>query len=142
MSGQIEVVGHHAADDRVARGERVIGQEQHRLPARGHLDGTECRAFTGQLLRDGADQGDFAGQATKCVENMIVALTAAGATLSDIAYTRVLVASSDRHDLATVWSVVRDAFAGHEVPSTLFGVTVLGYENQLVEIEAVAAITR
>jgi hypothetical protein len=30
------------------------------------------------------------------------------------------------------------AFADHNVPSTVVGVTVLGYPDQLVEIEAVA----
>jgi hypothetical protein len=35
---------------------------------------------------------------------------------------------------------VRDAFGAHDVPSTLLGVTVLGYADQLVEIEAVAAV--
>jgi enamine deaminase RidA (YjgF/YER057c/UK114 family) len=84
--------------------------------------------------------GDFGGQASKCVENLMLALAAAGGSLTNIAYMRVLVASSQNEDLGTVWSVVRAAFATHEVPSTLFGVTVLGYENQLVEIEAVAAI--
>jgi hypothetical protein len=39
-----------------------------------------------------------------------------------------------------VWAVVRDAFGEHDVPSTLMGVTVLGYEDQLVEIEAIAAV--
>lgn len=40
------------------------------------------------------------------------------------------------------WEVVRDSFADHDVPSTLMGVgvTVLGYKDQLVEIEAVAAV--
>jgi hypothetical protein len=38
------------------------------------------------------------------------------------------------------WEVVRDSFGDHDVPSTLMGVTVLGYKDQLVEIEAVAAI--
>lgn len=85
---------------------------------------------------------DFAGQAVKCVENMLVALGAVNGSLSDIAYTRVLVASSRREDLATVWAVVRGLFADHDVPSTLMGVSVLGYEDQLVEIEAVAAVTR
>lgn len=84
--------------------------------------------------------GDFAGQATKCIENMLTALRAQGAELTDIAYTRVLVASAHTEDLGAVWNVVRDAFNEHEVPSTLFGVTVLGYRHQLVEIEAVAAI--
>ncbi|GAA4173564.1 RidA family protein [Gryllotalpicola koreensis] len=84
--------------------------------------------------------GDYAGQAAKCIENLLSALGAAGAELSDVAYTRVLVATTQNEDLGTVWNVVRAAFAEHEVPSTLFGVTVLGYWNQLVEIEAVAAV--
>jgi enamine deaminase RidA (YjgF/YER057c/UK114 family) len=84
--------------------------------------------------------GDYAAQAAKCFENLLSALRAAGAEVSDVAYTRVLVATARNEDLGTVWNVVRAAFADHEVPSTLFGVTVLGYENQLVEIEAVAAV--
>lgn len=84
--------------------------------------------------------GDYAGQAATCIGTLVSALAAAGASLSDVAYTRVLVASSRNEDLGAVWSVVRDAFAEHEVPSTLFGVTVLGYGHQLVEIEAVAAV--
>jgi enamine deaminase RidA (YjgF/YER057c/UK114 family) len=84
--------------------------------------------------------GDHAGQAAKAVENMETALAAAGATLQDVISTRVLVASARREDLVTAWKVVRDAFGDHDVPSTLLGVTVLGYENQLVEIEAVAAV--
>jgi enamine deaminase RidA (YjgF/YER057c/UK114 family) len=85
--------------------------------------------------------GDYAGQAAKCIENLKSALASAGGTLADVAYTRVLVAALRNEDLGAVWNVVRQAFAEHEVPSTLFGVTVLGYWNQLVEIEAVAAIS-
>jgi enamine deaminase RidA (YjgF/YER057c/UK114 family) len=84
--------------------------------------------------------GDYAGQAVACVETMTRALAAAGATISDVINTRVLVATSRQADLGTVWKVVRDAFAEHDVPSTLLGVTVLGYEDQLVELEAVAAV--
>ncbi len=69
------------------------------------------------------------------------ALEAAGAGIEDVISTRVLVASSNRSDLVAAWDVVRDAFGDHDVPSTLFGVTVLGYDDQLVEIEAVAAVT-
>ena len=54
--------------------------------------------------------------------------------------TRVLVASTRREDLVAVWDVVRERLAPHDPPSTLLGVTVLGYEHQLVEVEAVAAI--
>ncbi len=84
--------------------------------------------------------GDIAGQARQCVDNLVTALDAAGATLGDIAYTRVLVATTVREDLVAAWTVVHDAFGEHEVPSTLHGVTVLGYPDQLVEIEAVAAL--
>jgi enamine deaminase RidA (YjgF/YER057c/UK114 family) len=94
------------------------------------------------LEKDGstAAVGDFRGQARKCLENMTAALHAAGVSIEDVISTRVLVASTQRSDLGAVWEVVHDAFGDHDVPSTLLGVTVLGYQDQLVEIEAVAAI--
>jgi enamine deaminase RidA (YjgF/YER057c/UK114 family) len=84
--------------------------------------------------------GDYAGQAAKAVESMWIALIEAGASVEDVISTRVLVASTSRADLVAAWEVVRDAFGDHDVPSTLIGVTVLGYDDQLVEIEAVAAV--
>ena len=84
--------------------------------------------------------GDYAAQATACVENMRTTLAEAGAEITDVISTRVLVASARQADLVAAWEVVRDAFGGHDVPSTLLGVTVLGYDDQLVEIEAVAAV--
>lgn len=84
--------------------------------------------------------GDYAGQAAKAFENMRTALADAGATVADVLSTRVLVASSRQEDLVAAWQVIRDSFGSHDVPSTLFGVTVLGYTDQLVELEAVAAV--
>jgi enamine deaminase RidA (YjgF/YER057c/UK114 family) len=52
--------------------------------------------------------------------------------------TTVYVATADRADLVAAWDVVRAAFGRHAAPSTLVGVTVLGYPDQLVEVEAVA----
>ncbi|MDO5661563.1 MAG: Rid family hydrolase [Brachybacterium sp.] len=94
------------------------------------------------LNSDGSTHGvgDVAAQAAKCIENMRVALGEAGAEIDDVIATRVLVASSAQADLVTAWEVVRDAFADHDVPSTLFGVAALGYDHQLVEIEATAAV--
>lgn len=94
------------------------------------------------LNEDGstAAAGDYAGQAAKAFANMSVALADAGASPRDVISTRVLVASARREDLVTAWQVVRDSFGDHDVPSTLIGVTVLGYADQLVEIEAVAAV--
>ncbi len=84
--------------------------------------------------------GDYARQAGACIETMKAALAAAGAGLEDVISTRVLVASSRQADLVAAWEAVRDAFGDHDVPSTLMGVTVLGYDDQLVELEAVAAV--
>ncbi|MEU1470249.1 Rid family hydrolase [Streptomyces sp. NPDC005761] len=94
------------------------------------------------LNEDGstAAVGDYAGQAAKAVENMRTALKDAGADVRDVISTRVLVASTRQEDLVTAWKVVRAAFGDHDVPSTLMGVTVLGYHDQLVEIESVAAV--
>lgn len=84
--------------------------------------------------------GDYAAQAAKCIENMHAGLADAGASIEDVISTRVLVASTRQADLVTAWEVVRDAFGEHAVPSTLLGVTVLGYDDQLVEVEAIAAV--
>jgi enamine deaminase RidA (YjgF/YER057c/UK114 family) len=84
--------------------------------------------------------GDHTAQARQVMANLVQALADAGATVADVACTPVLVASSDRADLVAVWQVVRTAFGDHDVPSTLLGVTVLGYPDQLVEVEAVAAV--
>ena len=107
------------------------------------VESTRCPRVSIQTAStDGttAAVGDYAGQAVKGLENMRIALHAAGAGLEDVISTRVLVASHQQADLVSAWNVVRDAFGDHDVPSTLLGVTVLGYDHQLVEVEAVAAV--
>lgn len=84
--------------------------------------------------------GDVAAQARRVMANLVVALDAAGARLTDVARSTVYVASADRADLVAAWDVVRAAFGDHDAPSTLLGVAVLGYPDQLVEVEAVAVL--
>ncbi len=84
--------------------------------------------------------GDVAVQARAVMANLAVALADAGAGLGDVVRTTVYVASSDRRDLVTAWEVVRDAFGPHDPPATLLGVAALGYDGQLVEVDAVAAL--
>lgn len=84
--------------------------------------------------------GDYAEQARQVMRNLEVALRDAGAELSDVVKSTVYVASSRQADLVSAWEVVREAFGDHDPPSTLLGVTVLGYDDQLVEVEAVAAV--
>jgi enamine deaminase RidA (YjgF/YER057c/UK114 family) len=88
------------------------------------------------------NSSDYEIQANLCVENLKEALKECGATLEDVVYTRVLVATQNQTDLVTAWETIRKEFGDHDVPSTLSGVTVLGYRNQLVEIEAVAAVDK
>ncbi len=46
-----------------------------------------------------AGVGDYSAQASKAMENLVIALHAAGARLDDVLSTRVLVASSNQSDL-------------------------------------------
>jgi enamine deaminase RidA (YjgF/YER057c/UK114 family) len=82
--------------------------------------------------------GNFAGQAHQVMVNLVAALQAAGAQLTDVIKTTIFVVSSRQADLGLVWEVVRAAFGDHDAPSTLLGVSVLGYDDQLVEVEAIA----
>jgi enamine deaminase RidA (YjgF/YER057c/UK114 family) len=84
--------------------------------------------------------GSLVDQAEQAMENLRAALQAAGAQLRDIVKTTVYVASADRADLVTAWDVARRNLGDHDPPGTLLGVSVLGYPQQLVEVEAVAAL--
>lgn len=94
------------------------------------------------LDADGATVGvgDVRTQAARTMANLRVSLEDAGATFADLVKTTVYVASTSQDDLVAAWEVVRDALAPHDPPSTLLGVAALGYDDQLVEVEAVAAI--
>jgi enamine deaminase RidA (YjgF/YER057c/UK114 family) len=84
--------------------------------------------------------GDVAAQAEQVMVNLLVALRDAGAGLDDVLKTTVYVATQRQEDLLAAWEVVSRHFARHDAPSTLVGVSVLGYRNQLVEVEAVACL--
>lgn len=84
--------------------------------------------------------GDVAGQAEQAMANLCTALEAAGARLEDVVKTTVYVASSEQNDLLAAWDVVSSHFGEHDAPNTLLGVAVLGYRDQLVEVEAIAAL--
>jgi enamine deaminase RidA (YjgF/YER057c/UK114 family) len=84
--------------------------------------------------------GDVARQAEQVMKNLRTALHAAGADLDNVLKTTVYVATQRQEDLRAAWEVVRRHFGSHDAPSTLLGVSVLGYRDQLVEVEAVAAL--
>jgi enamine deaminase RidA (YjgF/YER057c/UK114 family) len=84
--------------------------------------------------------GDIPAQTRQVMANLVTALNAAGVELTDVVKTTVYVASNQQPDLVAAWDVVAETFGDHDVPSTLLGVAVLGYPDQLVEVEAVAAL--
>ena len=84
-----------------------------------------------------AGPGDLASQTRQVLVNLAVALGAAVALGDDVLKTTVYVVAGDRADLVAGWRVVqRSELAA--AASTLLGVSLLGYEGQLVEIEAIA----
>jgi enamine deaminase RidA (YjgF/YER057c/UK114 family) len=99
-------------------------------------------AGAGPLDQNGATVAvdDVVGQAEQVMINLRTALQAAGADLPDVVKTTTYVASQRREDLLAAWAVVRRHFGHHDAPGTLLGVAILGYPDQLVEVEAVAAL--
>jgi enamine deaminase RidA (YjgF/YER057c/UK114 family) len=65
-------------------------------------------------------------------------LAAAGASAQDLVKTTVFVVARDREDLVRVWRIVEAALTPARPPATLLGVALLGYPDQLVEIEGIA----
>jgi enamine deaminase RidA (YjgF/YER057c/UK114 family) len=83
--------------------------------------------------------GDLTAQAEQVLANLTLALEACGTTPEAVVRTTVYVVSAARADLGVVWDAVQASpFA--PAASTLLGVPVLGYEGQLVEIEATAVL--
>jgi enamine deaminase RidA (YjgF/YER057c/UK114 family) len=83
--------------------------------------------------------GDLLLQARQTLENLASALEAVGATAQDVIKMTVYVVAAERADLEAVWVAVRESgIAG--AASTLLGVSMLGIEGQLVEIEAIAVL--
>ena len=87
-----------------------------------------------------AEPGDFEAQAARSVDNLIETLAAAHSGPELVLKTTLYVVARERADLVRVWNVIADRLAPLRPPSTLLGVPMLGYADQLVEIEAVALV--
>jgi enamine deaminase RidA (YjgF/YER057c/UK114 family) len=81
--------------------------------------------------------GDYAAQTRQVLDNLELALEAAGSRGADVLKTTVYVVAEKREDLSEVWRVVQESEVA-AASSTLLGISMLGYEEQLVEIEAIA----
>ena len=84
--------------------------------------------------------GEVEPQARQAIRNLLAVLEAAGCEPGDVVKTTVFVASAESADLVSAWREVEQVFGSDGPPSTLVGVTVLGWPGQVFEIEAVAEL--
>ena len=82
--------------------------------------------------------GDLEAQVHQALDNLVAALGREGCTLANVVKTTGYVATQDRAELLDAWQIVEERFAPSRPPSTLLGITMLGYPGQRFEIEAVA----
>ncbi|MDT5094084.1 MAG: hypothetical protein QOH60_3447 [Mycobacterium sp.] len=130
--------------------ERINPDALHRPPGYHHVtiaavDRLVFLAGQCPVRHDGGvpDEGDLDEQVRVTVSNCMIALTAAGATPSNVVRAVVYVVSSDREVLSKVWadlldSELREAFSS---ACTLLGVARLGFPGQRVEIDLTAALS-
>jgi enamine deaminase RidA (YjgF/YER057c/UK114 family) len=79
---------------------------------------------------------DPAAQARQCLANLVTLIAHHGFSRNDIHQLTVYVVGP--HDnLIRAWAEVTSFFESNVPPATLLGVTVLGFVDQLVEIDAV-----
>ena len=89
------------------------------------------------LLADGTLVGpqDVTAQTEQCLANLLTLVTANGFDRGDIHQLTIYVVGPHQN-LIDAWHAVTEGFDNNVPPATLLGVTVLGYSDQLVEIDA------
>ncbi len=118
--GLSEPISHYS--DAVAAGQTVYVSGQGAFDSKGDLVGA----------------GDVVAQTRQVLENMKIALGAAGATLDDVV--KVTVYLKDRNDRPRVNDVRKEYFKANKPASTLVEISRFAIEGMLVEIEAIAVI--
>jgi 2-iminobutanoate/2-iminopropanoate deaminase len=94
----------------------------------------------GAIAEDGTlvGRGDVATQTRKVLDNMTLALAAAGATLDDVVKVTVYLANVD--DRPKVNEVRKEYFKDNKPASTLIEISRFAIEGMLIEIEAIAVV--
>lgn len=85
--------------------------------------------------------GDLVAQTRQVITNLRTCMVDVGAGPDTVVRTTVYVVGT-QDALATAWSVFRDSGVSGTpmAPSTLLGVVRLGYEGQLVEVDAIVLL--
>jgi len=94
----------------------------------------------GAIAEDGTlvGRGDVVAQTRKVLDNMALALAAAGATLDDVVKVIVYLANVD--DRPKVNEVRKAYFKDNKPASTLIEISRFAIEGMLIEIEAIAVV--
>ena len=86
-------------------------------------------------------KGDLRAQVTQVMDNLKIALAAAGATLNDVVKVNYYVVNLKPDQVPVIREVRSRYFSAEHPPAgTLVGVTALVQEGYMIEIEAVAAV--
>lgn len=109
-------------------------------PGYRYADVVGDRLFVaGQVPHDGhgtlVGSGDPHRQTTQCLDNLRTLVGVHGFDLGDVRQLTIYVVG-EHEDLTTAWTAATEWFAGPVPPATLLGVSLLGYRDQLVEIDA------
>jgi enamine deaminase RidA (YjgF/YER057c/UK114 family) len=99
-----------------------------------HVAGQVPRDAEGTLV----GRGDARAQARQCLFNLFTLVERHDFLRTDIHRLTVYVVGPQQH-LTDAWDEVTLLFDGDVPPATLLGVALLGYVDQLVEIDAVIA---
>ena len=95
--------------------------------------------LAGQVPLDGEGTlqrpGDVTRQTEQCLANLQSVVTANGFTMNDVHHLTIHVVG-ERAALSEAWVAATTFFRANVPPATLLGTTVLGYADQLVEIDA------
>jgi len=118
--GLSEPISHYS--DAVRAGNTIYVSGQAAIDEHGHLVG----------------RGDVVAQTRKVLDNMKLALAAAGATLDDV--TKVTVYLAHVSDRPRVNEVRKEYFKDNKPASTLIGIHEFAIEGMLIEIEAIAVV--
>ena len=100
-----------------------------------YVSGCDSTDEHGQLV----GRGDITAQTRKTLDNMKIALAAAGGTLDDVV--KVTVYLADVNDRQKVNEVRKEYFKDNKPASTLIQISKFALDGMLIEIEAIA-VTR
>lgn len=118
--GLSEPISHYS--DAVRAGDTVYVSGQASVDEHGRLVG----------------RGDVVAQTRKVLDNMKLALEAAGATLDDVTKVTVYLANVD--DRPRVNEVRKEYFGANKPASTLIEISKFAIDGMLIEIEAIAVV--